>query len=234
MMTPTDKPTIADYSSHLKAGDDLIAMGNEPAWSLTINHSKNTLTFTALNGDSISAPLPAQQVDPNGFLRYQAETKSGLINVVFRPDSCVDSISGQRFEYRVQADVRGKSYVGCGTSLRPLTLLQDIWVLTDFRGSPIKPETFPRDKPRLEFSSTEGRVTGTTGCNRFNGTVKADSRYISFGPLATTRMACMGETGAFEQQFLAEMNTPFTYQIADRKLTLIREEKPVMVFRKVD
>ena len=234
MLTPADTPTIADYSQYLKAGDELIAMGNEPAWSLRINPSKNTMLFKAMNGDSVNAPLPARQVDPNGFLRYQAEAKSGLITVLFRPDSCVDSMTGQRFEYAVQASINGKNYTGCGTSLRQLALLQDIWVLTDFRGSPIRPETFPRDKPRIEFSITEGRVTGTTGCNQFSGPVKADSRYVSFGPLVTTRMACLGETGTFEPQFLAEMNTPFTYQIADRTLTLIRAQKPVMVFKKVD
>ena len=107
-------------------------------------------------------------------------------------------------------------------------------MLTDFRGSPIKAELFPGDKPRLEISVTEGRVTGTTGCNRFNGSLKADTRSVSFGSLSTTRMACMGDVGTFEQQFLAEMSTPFTYQIADRRLTLLRADKPVMVFKKVD
>lgn len=93
---------------------------------------------------------------------------------------------------------------------------------------------FPGDKPRLEISITEGRVSGTTGCNRFSGPIKADTGYVSFGPLATTRMACMGDVGTFEQQFLAEMNTPFTYKTAEGKLTLLRAGKPVMVFKKVD
>ena len=234
MLTPTNKPELSDYSQHLKAGDELVAIGNEPSWVLTLNPSKATLRFSSMTGDSLSIPLPDRQTDPNGFIRYQAPLDNGRINVVFRPDSCVDSMSGQRFDYRVEADVRGKNYMGCGVSLRQLALLNDIWVLTNFRGRSISTDSTRREVPRLEIQLTEGRVTGTTGCNRLNGSLKADTHQILFGPLATTRMACVGEAGAFEGQFLTEMSTSFTYQVAEGKLTLLHDNQPVMIFKKVD
>lgn len=39
--------------------------------------------------------------------------------------------------------------------------------------------------------SPEGKVTGTTGCNRFTGTADLDAGVMQFGPLAVTEMACV-------------------------------------------
>ena len=245
-LSPTDPPStviakqpdapIADYRRYLKAGDELVALGNEPGWSLTINPSKNQLRFTALDGDSLSLPVPQPITDPNGSFRYAAEPadSAGRIGVLFRPDSCVDNMSGQRFDYRVEVSVRGKSYVGCGVSLRQVALLQDIWVLTEFGGRTIPVSGSRNELPRLEISLTEGRVTGTTGCNRLSGPVRADTRQIQFGPLATTRMACPGEVGRFEGDFLEALSQPLTYRVAEGKLTLLHDSKPIMTFKKVD
>lgn len=234
MLSPANQTEISDYSQYLKAGDELFAKGNEPFWSLTINPSKGIMRFKTLNGDSISTPVPERQSDSDGIFRYTAQTESGRMNVVFRPDSCVDSMSGQRFDYHVNVDVRGKNYTGCGVSLRQVALLQDIWVLTDFQGVAIKTPGNGRELPRLEISLTEGRVTGTTGCNQLSGNVKADSRQISFGPMITTKRACVGDGAELENKFLSEFNLPFTYQLANLKLTLLRAGKPVMTFKKVD
>ncbi len=234
MLTPVNQTEISDYSQYLKAGDELVAKGNEPFWSLTVNSSRGIMRFKSLNGDSISIPAPERQTDSDGTFRYTAQTESGRMNIVFRPDSCVDSMSGQRFDYRVNVDVRGKNYVGCGVSLRQVALLQDIWVLTDLQGVAVKAPGDGRELPRLEISLTEGRVTGTTGCNRLNGNVKADSRQILFGPLVTTRRACVGEGAELESKFISELTLPFTYQIANMKLILLRAGKPVMTFKKVD
>ena len=234
LLTPANQPEISDYSQYLKAGDELFAKGNEPFWSLTINSSTGTMRFKSLNGDSINTPVPERQTDSDGTFRYNAVVEGGRINAVFRPDSCVDSMSGQRFDYRVEVDVRGKNYVGCGVSLRHVALLQDIWVLTELQGVAIKSPGDGRELPRLEISLTEGRVTGTTGCNRLSGNVKADSRQVSFGPMVTTKRACIGEGADLENKFLSQLNLPFTYQIANMKLTLVRAGKPVMTFKKVD
>ncbi len=242
MMTPINQPT--NYSQNLKAGDELIAMGNDPAWSLTLNPSKGFLHFKALNGDSLNIAAPERQTDrtdtpSDGMFRYSAlvdstSSQSGRVNISFRPDSCVDKLSGQRFDYRVEVDYRGKNYVGCGVSLRQLSLLQDIWVLTNFQGRAITASGSHKEVPRLEISLTEDRVTGTTGCNRISGSVKADTRQILFGPLATTQTACEGDAGQLESQFLNELKNPMSYRAANGTLTLLKNGKPVMTFKKVD
>lgn len=225
---------LPDYSRHLRAGDELVAMGNEPFWSLTINPSKNGLRFKTAGGDSINAPVPERITDPNGELRYTADVELGQLTVLFRPDSCFDSMTGQRFDYRADVKVRGKSYAGCGLSLRLVALLQDIWVLTELNGRAVSAGGAGRERPRLEIMLTEGRVTGTTGCNRLNGRVRADTRQIQFGPLATTKMACPDDAGATEGSFLTTLRQPLTYQVGEGKLTLLRDNAPLLVFKKVD
>lgn len=239
ILTPIDKTkslsvAIADYSQHLKAGDEVVAQGNDPSWSLTINPSKNQLLFKATNGISTSTTAPQRIADSDGSFRYDAPVESGRMKILFTPDSCVDKQSQQRFDYRVQVDIQGKSYMGCGVSLQQLALLQDIWVLTDLDGKRISSNNTQREPPRLELSLTEGRVTGTTGCNQLSGPVKADTRHILFGPLITTKIACAGEGGTLEGDLLSALNQPLTYRVSEGKLTLLRGTESVLVFKKVD
>ncbi|WP_338875256.1 META domain-containing protein [Spirosoma sp. SC4-14] len=233
MLTPTNQPEIADYSNYLKAGDMLIATGHEPAWSLTINSSKNTLRFNALDGDSLIAPVPKQQTNPNGSFHYTIQAQDNQFTIAFTPDSCTDKLSGQRFDYRVEAVFRGKTYQGCGVSLQQVALLQDIWILTELDGQAISTSQ-EREVPRLELSLTENRVTGTTGCNRLSGSVRADTHLIRFGPLVTTKMACIGNGNAIEAKFLNVLTQPLAYQISTGRLTLWQQGKAVAVLKKGD
>lgn len=54
--------------------------------------------------------------------------------------------------------------------------------------------------PQMTFQA-DGSVNGTSGCNRFNGTVEVDGSAMTFGPSASTRMACPGELDALEKAF---------------------------------
>ena len=64
------------------------------------------------------------------------------------------------------------------------------WTLTSVDGA----EPVAGEAATLTLS--EGRAAGSTGCNRFTGTYVLDGGSISFGRLATTRMACPGELAA--------------------------------------
>ncbi|UHG92645.1 META domain-containing protein [Spirosoma oryzicola] len=234
MLTPADQPEIADFTANLKAGDDLIAVGNDPAWSLTVNPSKGTLRFKSLTGDSISAPSPERQPDSDGSFRLDIVAGQDRFKALFTPDSCVNKLSRQRFDYRVEVNFRGKTYIGCGASLRQVTLLQDIWVLTELQGQPVTTNDRQTEAPRLEISLTEGRVTGTTGCNRLSGEVRADTRLIRLGPLVTTKMACAGEANTIEANLLNALLQPLAYRVGNGKLTLLQHGKTVATFKKVN
>ena len=75
-------------------------------------------------------------------------------------------------------------------------------------------------------------VNGTTGCNNYNGSYElGDDGDISFGPLATTRMACEGEIQAQEQGVLAGYERARRAVLEDDALQLLDADgNPVLFF----
>ena len=75
----------------------------------------------------------------------------------------------------------------------------------------------------------DGAVSGSTGCNTYNGTATIEGNSISFGPLATTRVFCSGAPGVTETAFLAAINEVEAFAI-DSQGRLVLEDGVVMLF----
>ncbi len=72
----------------------------------------------------------------------------------------------------------------------------------------------------LELSA-DGSVAGSATCNRYRGTYTVDEETISFGTLATTRMACPSEAlAAQEAAYLAALATAVTWDVSGDRLEL--------------
>lgn len=69
-------------------------------------------------------------------------------------------------------------------------------------------------------------VTGVSGCNRFNGGYEADDASLSFGALATTRMACAGDRMDQERAFLTLLSRITRYETSEdgSELTLTTDD----------
>jgi heat shock protein HslJ len=63
------------------------------------------------------------------------------------------------------------------------------WVLEDLAGVPV----VQRGRATLEFDAS-GRASGSGSCNRFSGPVTINGASLSFGPLMSTKMACVEES----------------------------------------
>ena len=102
---------------------------------------------------------------------------------------------------------------GAGASAtRPLTdpdLVGTEWILGDLPG-----QVLADVRPTLSFSG-DGTVSGNAGCNTFTGTYSADGSTLTFGPLATTRMACEGAKGTLETAFVGALQATTAYEITD-------------------
>lgn len=59
------------------------------------------------------------------------------------------------------------------------------WTLVSIGGVPV----VEGSGPHLTFGA-DGNASGSTGCNSMSGTYATDGAALTFGPLATTRMAC--------------------------------------------
>lgn len=76
----------------------------------------------------------------------------------------------------------------------------------------------------IALHTQDSRVAGSTGCNRLMGEYQHDEHELSFGRLATTRMACPGEVATLERDFLATLNNVSGWQIEGKTLTLTDEQ----------
>lgn len=98
-------------------------------------------------------------------------------------------------------------------------LYQNKWYVSELNG---KPYTFSgRDNNYSWIQITQGapaKVAGNTGCNNLVGTAEISSgNLLKFSPLATTKMACSGNT---EAELLAALASVSQYSIADTQLGL--------------
>jgi heat shock protein HslJ len=86
------------------------AIGQEPGWTLIID--ERDLTFIPAGGQLVRQPKPQAIIGVAGEI-YQ--TPRIGVNIVHA--QCSDVMSGQGYADRVQVDVDGKRYEGCGGDL---------------------------------------------------------------------------------------------------------------------
>src|SRR6185369_15671707 len=75
----------------------------------------------------------------------------------------------------------------------------------------------------LKFSE-DGRASGSTGCNAYNGTYQVRGDTISFGRLVSTRRACLDQNGnQQEQRFIAALESANRFRLASNRLTIFSD-----------
>jgi heat shock protein HslJ len=76
-------------------------------------------------------------------------------------------------------------------------------------------------RPTLEFLAGEWRAAGNAACNRFSGSYTQSAGRLSFGALASTRMACTEPAlNATETAYLRALEQTATYEISRGILVL--------------
>ncbi|MCH8490965.1 MAG: META domain-containing protein [Oceanicaulis sp.] len=89
------------------------------------------------------------------------------------------------------------------------------WTVTQIDGQP----ALENAAPSIAF--LPNGVTGSAGCNRFNGGYEADAASLSFGALATTRMACADDRMEQERAFLTLLSRSTRYEASEDGTTLV-------------
>jgi heat shock protein HslJ len=85
-------------------------------------------------------------------------------------------------------------------------------------------------RPTATFTS-EGKVSGSAGCNTFSGPYEEDGATLRIGPLASTRRACTEPEGAAAQEagYLAALESVVRSERAGPKLTLFNAKGQMAV-----
>jgi heat shock protein HslJ len=90
------------------------------------------------------------------------------------------------------------------------------WTVVSIAGQP----TILDARPTMTFAP-EGAVSGTGGCNQYNGSFQTDGDRITIGPVSSTLMGCEDERGRQETAFLSGLQGATTWrQGADGNLVL--------------
>ena len=84
--------------------------------------------------------------------------------------------------------------------------------------------------PTIIFSS-DGTLSGTSGCNSFFGQYQSDEQTVSIGQIGSTLMACLDEeVGAVESAYLLLLQDVVSYNIDGNMLTLYNENAESILF----
>ena len=169
----------------------LVARGNEPAWTLTLDQR---LRFTT-GGRVIEGRTPAGQMR-DGVRVHDGALTGHHVTVEVRGNVCHDSMSGMPHPFTVQVRVDDRTYRGCGG--RPVDLLLGAeWVVEDIGGAGI----VDRSRATLRFGE-DGRVGGRGSCNLYTGSYTLTGETLTVGNTATTMRVCAPALMQQEQRFL--------------------------------
>ena len=98
----------------------------------------------------------------------------------------------------------------------PVSLVGTEWLLADLGDTAV----IANSKASLAFPEA-GRAAGNGSCNRFTGSVAITGDTLKFGPLASTRMACMdGSVSAQEDAYLKALGAANRYEVSNGDLLI--------------
>ncbi len=106
----------------------------------------------------------------------------------------------------------GKQCDGGGT-------LTGKWTVTNVGEQPVN-----AGRPPLLELQDANRVTGFSGCNRFNGTYTRNGAELRFSGVAATMMACPEPAMTLERQILQALGQVTEFRISSGRLTLLGAE----------
>ena len=103
-----------------------------------------------------------------------------------------------------------------------------LWRMVSYRNADSEMvQSFPEVKSIAGFEN--GQVTGNTGCNNYNGTYDVDGNRISFGPMASTLMACPPPETEQEQGYLSALGMVSTFAVDGDNLEMMNEAGEVVL-----
>ena len=100
------------------------------------------------------------------------------------------------------------------------TLTDTYWALLEVDGNSF-PEYQGTREPHIVFRREGERVSGFAGCNAMAGGYEAAGDRLRVGPLALTRMACLGaDATSMETAFVRGLELTASYRIDGARLEL--------------
>jgi heat shock protein HslJ len=164
------------------------ARGNEPFWTFAVSDRD----FVLVTPDGVQAvgEVP-EAVWRDGAVEWDMPDQGLRLRMV--DALCRDTMTGMPFPETAILTTPEGEVTGCGGD--PAALLAGgEWMIEDVAAGGII------DGAMLTIAfHAQGAVAGTGGCNRFSGSFRLTGEELSFGPVASTMMACPEAVMALEQ-----------------------------------
>ncbi|MCC5975657.1 MAG: META domain-containing protein [Rubellimicrobium sp.] len=210
--------TLAGAAAMPEPTPPVVARGNEPFWFLTL--AEGRMVFAPLDGEVIDLPLPTPVETAEGW-RFAAE--AGL-SATLSGGPCRDTMTGMPHPFAASVDVGGQVLAGCAGDPADL-LAGSEWQVTMIGADPV-----PADAEVTMLFEAEGRVSGSSGCNRFFGGFALTGEGLGFDPnMAGTMMACEDATMELERAFLESLPLVTGFDIGtDGGLLLLSGDRAVI------
>lgn len=219
-------------------GIDFYARGNEPFWSLDMDFDKQ-FQFSALNDLKLNTPPTKGVMSGDGRnIQYHLNTESADLIVSASTQACTDTMSGERFDYKVEVEIRPgaaktyRNFSGCGNYV-PDMRLTDIWVVEQVEGTNLQPTSFMKGLPTLELSARDRRLNGHDGCNRIGGAFSTQRNTITFKQITSTRMFCPTPAGTPDIGALLSEKT-YDFEFGNNRLYLKKNNSNRVTLKHVD
>jgi heat shock protein HslJ len=106
-------------------------------------------------------------------------------------------------------------------STPPAALTQPTWTLTQLVVDGQEQALSPTQPATLHFGAHDGQVSGSGGCNAFDGSYSLHGNQVQFGALRSTLIGCLDPAVAGqESHYFQALPRVQTYQIVGTTLTL--------------
>jgi heat shock protein HslJ len=92
------------------------------------------------------------------------------------------------------------------------------WIVQEMSVDGTTTTPISENPPYAEF--VDGSVAGSSGCNTYSGGYEASGDAMIIGPLAATRMACIGPLQVQESVYFGLLDQVDTFDVSGDELTL--------------
>ncbi len=217
------------------------ASGQEPDWKLDIDFDKEMRL--EIPGSEFIVALPLKETRLNEANNIVLESENGEFEILLVQENCINPKDKKLNLFKVKILVKDggsirnlpnnlKELNGCGNYNIETMSLNDIWVLTQIDDKPISADDFMKT-PTLEINTKTQSLTGNNGCNSLFGKAIVYGRTVKFGPLGSTKMACMNNK-VNENEINNRLGKVNRFTFFDGKLNLYFDKELMLVYKKVD
>jgi heat shock protein HslJ len=199
-----------EYPECVMATPEYTARGNEPFWTFAV--SGTDFVLVTPDGVEATGTVPAA-VWRDGAVEWDMPDQGLRLHMT--EALCRDTMTGVPYPEAVVLTSPAGEAIGCGGD--PAALLAGAeWVVEDIGGGGITDNAMPT----IAFDPA-GTVAGTGGCNRFSGTFALTGEGLSFGPAASTMMACPEAQMLQEQRLFEALRVTVRFDIDETGALLL-------------